>query len=876
MHTAAEAVCFFVGSIDKHEYVLYNYDTMIVLNGIKKTYQSKKGGSHEALKGIDLTLPSRGMVFLLGKSGSGKSTLLNIIGLLDKPTEGTLEINGVQPAGRMLDDLRNEYSSFVFQEFALLEDETIGQNVRLALQLQNVKDTEERVGRALEKVGLTGYEKRLPSELSGGEKQRVAIARAIVKDYEIILADEPTGNLDSENSEEIFNILKSLSEEKLVLVVSHDNESAQKYADRIIEIKDGKIVADSAPEVLEEKRQADGGIKSHLPTALSLRMGWRNFGKKKIRSAMTFIVAILAMTVLAFAEVFVSFTAERSISETIVHNNLDYITLGQANKNPNIIISNPNGGLLPFDDGSEFRRELEGFSYLESPTGNIVQNISAYIVEERAQLDGAGLELYDGAVELTEKSVYATDYLIEYMKSYTWGYDGKETEPQYSVREGDELIPIDDERYDYQTLVGKTIWFRSFDGDYEMQLAGIVKTDYEYYEESISIDPYTGLVTVSSNRPDKSKKADYKLYEETGAFRRNHIYRTIYCTRSFYLHLISNYYVYESDPETCIFQRSVSYNRISFYDSARCFLSTPVLISGAETCAKIKDLSLNADEIVIPAGLYNQVFDDEISYNEFIRSDYDPETGRSVYTVQKYPAHLGDSIRLTVSRGMNVISEKTYKIAGVLMETNYVTTDGTVVLGSDGMAELMDGFLRTDKVLLNVQGLRAGTIRRLLNTLRQEYGIKTNSPYSQTVYENELLQKILGYAFLIIGVIMIIVTLLVVVSLISYNIIAQRKEIGILRALGARASDVSKIYMCQAAILSVTVFALSTALSAVLIFAINTLLAYAMIAGLVTIGYTLFTWLILTFGTFGALFLATSLPLKKISRQKPAEAIKKG
>ena len=179
---------------------------MIVLNDIKKTYRSKKGGSHEALKGISLTLPSHGMVFLLGKSGSGKSTLLNIIGLLDTPTEGTLEINGVQPAGRMLDDLRNEYSSFVFQEFALLEDETIGQNVRLALQLQNVKDTEERVERALEKVGLAGYEKRLPSELSGGEKQRLSIARATVKNSEIILADEPTGNLDSENSEEIINI----------------------------------------------------------------------------------------------------------------------------------------------------------------------------------------------------------------------------------------------------------------------------------------------------------------------------------------------------------------------------------------------------------------------------------------------------------------------------------------------------------------------------------------------------------------------------------------------------------------------------------------------------------------------------------------------
>ncbi len=851
---------------------------MIVLNNVKKTYRSKKGGSHEALKGISLTLPSRGMVFLLGKSGSGKSTLLNIIGLLDTPTEGTLEINGVQPAGRMLDDLRNEYSSFVFQEFALLEDETIGQNVRLALQLQNVKDTEERVGRALEKVGLAGYEKRLPSELSGGEKQRVAIARAIVKDCEIILADEPTGNLDSENSEEIFNILKSLSEEKLVLIVSHDSESAQKYADRIIEIKDGRIISDSAPEVSEEKKQADGGIKSHLPTALSLRMGWRNFGKKKIRSVMTFIIAILAVTVLAFAEVFASFTAERSIAETIVKNELDYITLAQYDENANIL-NNP-GGLRPFDDDSNFRSEIEEIPYLENPTGNIVQGLNAYIVEERATLDGLGLELYEGAVELTDNSVYATDYLIDSMKRNTWSSTGTDRKPWYCVREGDELIPLDDGRYNYQTLVGKTIWLRErgISADSEVQLAGVVKTDHKYYEESLSIDEATGQVIESSNRPDRSKKAEYKLYKETKDFRQNNIYYVIYCTRDFYLHWQTYYSVMKNDPETVTFQGGVHYSdRTSFHNNTLSYINALVLTSGAETCVGSRDISLNADEIIIPARLYNRVFGNEIKYEEFVSGDYDFDIGETVYTVKQYPEHLGDAISLTVRRGSKVI-EKTYKIAGVMMGTSDEEERGSceVILGNEGMAELMGDVVRTNKVLLNVQNLSAGTIRRLLNTLRYEYGVKTNFAYSQTIYGNESLQRVLGYAFLTIGVVMIVVTLLVVVSLISYNIIAQRTEIGILRALGARASDIAKIYFCQAAILSITVFALSAALSAIFIFLLNTLLAKSMIAGLVTVGYTLFTWLILIFGSFGALFLATSLPLKKISRQKPAEAIKKG
>lgn len=856
---------------------------MIQLNDIKKVYRSKKGSSYEALKGISLTLPSRGMVFLLGKSGSGKSTLLNIIGLLDAPTGGTLEINGVQPSGRMLDDLRNEYSSFVFQDFALLEDETIGQNVRLALQLQNVKDTEERVGRALEKVGLAGYENRFPSELSGGEKQRVAIARAIVKDCEIILADEPTGNLDSENSEEIFGILKSLSREKLVLIVSHDSESAEKYADRIIEIKDGRIVADSAPEVKEAKKQADTGIRSHLPTSLSLRMGWRNFGKKKIRSAMSFILATLAITVLVFAEVFASFTAERSIAETIVKNNLDYITLAQRSNTAEL---SQNTAMLPFDDSNQFRRELEGTKYLESLTGNLPQSGSAciwgaYIVEERTQLDEMGLKLYDGAVELTDQSVYTTDCVIENMRKNVWEKsDYQKQNPYYCVREGDELIPIDDVRYNYQTLIGKTIWLRSSNSN--IRLAGIVKTDFEYYAESVSMDLETGQVTISSNRPDKrKKKAEHDLYVETSSFRSRNIYHMLYCTRNFYLNRQTNYSM--DGTESCTFQYSVQGNvnggissrKVAFINNTLKSISSPILIADSGTC--ISRVDLDTDEIVISAGLYNQVFGYEIVSDQFVSGSYDYGLEDMVYTVKQYPEHLGDTIRLTFRREGDVLHEKTYRVAGVIMGQTYEQTNSdTVLFGNEGMTEFADDVVRTDRVLLNVQDMSAGRLRRLLNTLRYDYEVRTDFAYAQTIYKNEPLQKILSYAFLAIGVIMIVVTLLVIVSLISFNIISQRKEIGILRALGARASDIAKIYFCQAAILSAVVFVLSAAFSAVLINVFNNLLANASLAGLVSVSYTLLSWVVLIFGTFGLIFLATSLPLRKISQQKPAEAIKKG
>ncbi|HCC04097.1 MAG TPA: ABC transporter permease, partial [Clostridiales bacterium] len=189
--------------------------------------------------------PETGMVFILGKSGSGKSTLLNVIGGLDKYDKGEIIINGKstnQFKEKDYDAFRNTYMGFIFQEFNLIEDYSVEQNIKLALELQKKEATDDEIERILKKVELTEVSKRKINELSGGQKQRIAIARAVIKNPEIILADEPTGNLDSQTGEQIWKILKDLSKEKLVIVVSHDKESANIYADRIIEIQDGNII----------------------------------------------------------------------------------------------------------------------------------------------------------------------------------------------------------------------------------------------------------------------------------------------------------------------------------------------------------------------------------------------------------------------------------------------------------------------------------------------------------------------------------------------------------------------------------------------------------------------------------------------------------
>ncbi|MGN1320545.1 MAG: ABC transporter ATP-binding protein, partial [Acutalibacteraceae bacterium] len=220
---------------------------MLEIKNLSKIYKPKKGVPVTALKNINLKLPDTGMVFLLGKSGSGKSTLLNLLGGLDSYDSGEIIINGVSSKNfkqHHFDSYRNTYVGFIFQEYNVLDEFNVGENIAIAIELQGKKATDQEINQILTQVDLEGYGNRKPNELSGGQKQRVAIARALVKNPEIIMADEPTGALDSNTGKQVLDTLKKLSKEKLIIVVSHDREFAENYADRIIELADGEVIND--------------------------------------------------------------------------------------------------------------------------------------------------------------------------------------------------------------------------------------------------------------------------------------------------------------------------------------------------------------------------------------------------------------------------------------------------------------------------------------------------------------------------------------------------------------------------------------------------------------------------------------------------------
>ena len=265
---------------------------------IKNIYKEYKTGNliQKALDDVSLNLRDNEFVAILGPSGSGKTTLLNIIGGLDRYDEGDLIINGISTKkykDRDWDSYRNHTIGFVFQSYNLIPHQTILANVELALTISGVSKSKrkQKAIEALEKVGLGNHLHKKPNQLSGGQMQRVAIARALVNDPDIVLADEPTGALDSDTSIQVMELLKEVAKDRLVVMVTHNPELAETYATRIVKIKDGKMLSDTNPYIVEKEKTKPPVHKNMGKTSMSfltsLSLSFNNLKTKKGRTILT-------------------------------------------------------------------------------------------------------------------------------------------------------------------------------------------------------------------------------------------------------------------------------------------------------------------------------------------------------------------------------------------------------------------------------------------------------------------------------------------------------------------------------------------------------------------------------------------------------------
>lgn len=469
---------------------------MLQLQHISKVYHTANQEFH-ALKDISIRFRENEFVSILGQSGSGKTTLLNIIGGLDQYTSGDLLIQGKstkQFKDRDWDSYRNHTIGFVFQSYNLIGHQTALSNVEIAMTLSGVSKAErkKRAIEALERVGLKDHLYKKPSQMSGGQMQRIAIARALVNNPKVVLADEPTGALDSETSVQIMELLKDIAKERLVIMVTHNPELAKTYSTRIVQVLDGNILSDSNPyELTEEKTQGDiqfTKTKMNFMTALAL--SFNNLLTKKGRTFLTAFagsIGIIGIALILALSNGVSDYVKKVQEDTLVSLPL---TISEQNQS-NLLATSPDLSDKPYKDNNELGVNTVLTKLLKKQIGkNDLASFKKYLEENASQVEALTKDvryqynlqpyIYESDTSNGPKSILPSTLADEVetsnqtMKGYLhnidyWSELSSDTnmlESQYDVLEGrlptdkSEIVLIADENNEISDLLLYSLRFK--------------------------------------------------------------------------------------------------------------------------------------------------------------------------------------------------------------------------------------------------------------------------------------------------------------------------------------------------------------------------------------------------------------------------------
>ena len=305
---------------------------MIELVNVKKTYKAKKTGDTTALDDISFKIPSKGLYFITGESGSGKSTLLNVLGTLDKIDSGSIKIGNINLENLSKKDLvsyRNTCVGFIFQDYNLFLEYNVYDNVKLALELSN-QNNNTNIDEILKRVGLYDLRFRNINELSGGQRQRVAIARALVKNPKIILADEPTGNLDSATSRQIMELLKEISQDKCIIVVTHDKTLAAEFGDGLITMQDGKVINDTIVALKDDDKNITLR-SSNFQNKYAFKFTLHNIKMRPGKFILTTILTAFTLTLVCLMFTFLFYNDSSFTTKILTKHNVNKVAIKKSN-----------------------------------------------------------------------------------------------------------------------------------------------------------------------------------------------------------------------------------------------------------------------------------------------------------------------------------------------------------------------------------------------------------------------------------------------------------------------------------------------------------------------------------------------------------------
>ena len=870
---------------------------MILIKDLTKKYRSKNRRICTALNKINLALPDTGMIFIIGKSGSGKSTLLNMIGGLDSFDSGAIIADGNDLSRFRPSDCykyRASYASFIFQDYHLIEELTVKENVKLALELEG--EDKKDIGSALAAVDLAGYEERFPDELSGGQKQRVAIARALIKSPRVILCDEPTGNLDKNTSAQILDLLKSISKERLVLIVSHNMPDAEKYGDRIIELADGKVISDlsrkagyvnrlelengtltlpynhnlTSEEIkainaeaskgnIRSYRQNDGGyeptgaIRSSgarvllKPSKMKAKTTGRLFAaftkRGTLRSATTAFLSAMMLVLLIIFQYFLSFDGGKVISDSLAEQGAETLVLKKnayydeyGNMTKNLIYPINSEDLETIDEISENAKKYLLYSY----SIRISHKDPTVMVEKE----------YDPPYTFDSTSIFTAqmagtlvcdkDYLVR-----KFGQDGElkllagdleQATSSYGIIITDYLADAmfykNPGMYrSYADIIGPIYLNELLYG----HVSAIVDTGYK--------DKYKDIIKAVAENKIKDQSG-IKSIDEMDAMR---ILDDIKCNLSIGYSLNPNF----TDAIMCMEARNFSCHGEAEWSSPQ----SNVVGKFTTSCGAFRaDPNLNKGELLVSSNWVNDLFPDgnvEFPFTIEIERYEFPDKGG----------------KLVVDKEYTVIGVKNNSTPG--FSTHYIASEEDVLdlRKSDIVpyAIYIEDFEHADKII---------------DEMAERY-FSWNSTNGTAV---TLLNQSVSMFYELFNLFEILLIILIVVFLASYsirNIRSNYYQIGVIKAIGGRSSDISKIYTAQTTILTIVVCILTYFGALYLVDVANGILieSFTRITksaigtiNIITFDIKIVLYTMLT--AFLLSMLSTVIPLLTLHRIKPVNIIK--
>lgn len=894
---------------------------MIELKNVCKEYKAKNRVVTKALNNINIKLPSSGLVFVLGKSGSGKSTLLNLIGCMDKVTSGNILINDKdisKLSESKLNDYRNSCFGFIFQEHNLIEKFSVYDNLKLPCALKKLKYKKDDYDKILNSVSLDNLGYRRVNELSGGQKTRVSIARALIKNPNVILADEPTGNLDSTNSIQIFEILKNISKDRLVIVVTHDTEYAYKYGDRVLEIEDGNITKDNIVNQINEDNKEIKIVKSRLSFVDAIKFSSLNLRSKTIRLIVISIIISATLTLFGYSYLLSDIDIINTHVKTMIDNNETEMTL--VKKIPGKNLSDINPALNISDEEIKYIRN--------NITNNIELTYRLVLDNEFMELE-KNMDFENPNLELTYNAYYNHTYTES-----TFIEKSKESLKLIgSAPTGNNDIAIYKVLADYLLINGTIIldndskgnliqktWYPKDYNDLvnshkKILLAnGNFKNSKKYYvvitgiiDEDLS--KFEVLKTIDRTKAEHEQKS--LLDEFSNKYMPLLNLRIV--SDNFYKETIINK---NNILDNNLYDLTYTYNNEKYYTSFSSSLISSVemnIYDGKKT-RKISDIK--EDEIVLDMSLISKMnggdkfYSEQLEiYTKKIDKEYEDKVkqrekklkeeqkkleSNPEYIVKEIPevvkpdenkilddfnkkfindfGIIGKTVSVTINDLYKENNSKSYdlKVIGYVYGNNGNNSDKSLV-NEKIISEYMRGNRETYRININEKD--ENKIKNLLVKYSDDKNYNISTLYSSTIKSlktsvnklNGLFKKI-SYGLIAFSIVLLTLYILMCIN-------NSKKEIGILRSLGTKISGIYKIFYIEGLIIGV----ISIVLSSVLIYFgtgfINNYISKDLFYSVKPIVFNPNVILYISVIIFIVVSISSLIPLIKISRSKVIDII---